>query len=77
MQPCDFIFGGQQPREGYRDCPIQSLRAKESTETIAPLPRNIWTNFREVIQYSVAENKPAAFFVEPIQVKKSLAIMKV
>ncbi|RXG72691.1 Alanine--glyoxylate aminotransferase 2, mitochondrial [Armadillidium vulgare] len=55
---------------GYRDSPIQSLRASESEvnkDGVCSSADKYLESLREVLHYSVNDGRPAAFFAESIQ----------
>uniref|UniRef100_A0A2P2I214 Alanine--glyoxylate aminotransferase 2, mitochondrial n=1 Tax=Hirondellea gigas TaxID=1518452 RepID=A0A2P2I214_9CRUS len=59
------------PWGGYRDSPVQSLRAGEATleegGTVCSSSRKYLQQFQETLDYCVPQGKPAAFFAESIQ----------
>ena len=63
---------------GYRDSPVQSLRAKESDllegGTLCSSTPKYVKELQDTLDYCVHQGKPAAFFAESIQVFEICAI---
>ena len=60
---------------GYRDSPVQSLRAGEAVleegGTVCSSSRKYITQLEELLDFCIPLGKPAAFFAESIQVREN------